>query len=74
MMDEMERMIWSAAFVAEWAETRRRYQDDPDPHLSIDTISGFSCAEVANSALEDYREASTGDDREYLIPVKENWE
>jgi hypothetical protein len=72
-MNDMEKMIWTAAFAAEWQANRKFNRDAGVSHLSIDTISGFSCAEVADVALEHYRKAITGDDSEYLYPVKENW-
>lgn len=72
-MNDMEKMIWAAAYAAEWQANRKFNHEAMVPHLSIDTISGFSCAEVADVALEHYREAITGDDRKYLIPVKEAW-
>jgi hypothetical protein len=72
-MNDLEKMVWAAAYAAEWQANRKFNQDAHVAHLSIDTISGFSCAEVADVALEHFREAMTGDDREYLIPVKEGW-
>lgn len=35
--------------------------------------SGYSCAEVADVALEKFREAIESDDCGYRIPVKEGW-
>ena len=72
-MNEMERLIWAAAYAAEWAANRKFNREAGVSHLSIDTISGFSCAEVADVALKHYREAITGDDAVYLYPVKEGW-
>lgn len=72
-MNDLEKMVWAAAFAAEWQANRNFNQNAGVAHLSIDTISVFSCAEVADVALDHYREAVTGDDRKYLTPVKENW-
>ena len=72
-MSDMEKMIWTAAFAAEWARTRAFYHSSGVSRLSIESISGFACAEVADVALGHYREALTGSDSEYLTPVKENW-
>jgi hypothetical protein len=72
-MNDMEKLIWAAAFAAEWQTNREFNQNAGVAHLSIDSISGFSCAEVADVALEHYREAIKGADAEYLIPVKEKW-
>jgi hypothetical protein len=72
-MNEMEKLVWAAAFAAEWQANRKFNHEAGRLHLSINTISGFSCAEVADVALEHYREAMTCDDAEYLIPVKEAW-
>jgi hypothetical protein len=69
----MEKMIWSAAFVAEWHHERVFRQTHRRDHLPVDGMPGFSCAEVADEALKKYREALVCDDKEYLIPVKENW-
>lgn len=73
-MNNMERMVWAAAFAAEFAKERKFRDDHQVAHLPLKGISGFSCAEIADMALEKYREAITCDDAEYLIPVKETWE
>ena len=72
-MNDMEKMIWAAAFAAEWQANREFNQNAGVAHLSIDTISGFSCAEVADVALKHYREAMTCGDAEYLTPIMERW-
>jgi len=72
-MNDMEKMVWAAAFAAEHAKELKFRQDHPRAHLPITGISGFSCAELADLALERYREALVCDDAEYLLPVKEKW-
>jgi hypothetical protein len=68
----LERNVWAAAFAAEFSLTRDFLHSNPGHSRTTDDISGFSCAEVADVALKKYREAVTGADREYLIPVQEN--
>jgi len=73
---EMERMVWAAAFSAEWAREwnfRRSHHSDRENWGDCRYIPGFSCAEVADCALEAYRDSMVCGDAEYLIPVKENW-
>ena len=70
-MNDMDKLIWAAAYAAEFAESRR-FLDHAG--RAIDEISGYSCAEVADVALEKYRKALKADDAEYLIPVKQGWE
>lgn len=70
-MKELEQQIWAAAFAAEFSYWRQLYMKAT--YHTIDHISGFTCAETADVALEKFREAVTGPDREYLIPVKEGW-
>ena len=75
-MNEMERLIWAGVFAAEWSKERKFREENtssqPGWHDPA-SISGFSCAEVADVAVEAYREAVTGDNGEYLLPVKESW-
>lgn len=69
MMTSLEQQVWAAAYAAEFArESAFRQAHAGYP---IDAISGFSCAEIADVAVIKLREALTGDDREYLLPVKE---
>jgi hypothetical protein len=73
----MEMMIWASAFVAAFERDRRLYESTPSTpgcKYTIDDVSGFHCAEIADVVLEKYREAMTCDDAQYLIPVQENWE
>lgn len=73
-MNDMEKMVWAAAFAQAWDREYRFIKTHQVPHLTVDGISGFSCAELADLAVEKYREAMTGDDHQYLLPVKEDWE
>lgn len=72
MMNEIEKMVWAAAFAAAFQhelDFRQRHARAGD----IDGISGSSCAETADVALQKYREAMVAFDCEYLTPVKEGW-
>jgi hypothetical protein len=69
-MDDLEKMVWAAAFAAEFASERAFLQNHSSKE--IDSISGYSCAEVADVCLEKYREAIASDDCGYLYPVKES--
>jgi hypothetical protein len=69
-MTEMDKLVWAAAYAAEFAQSRAFLGAHG---REIDSISGYSCAEVADVALEKYREAIKSDDAEYLTPVKEGW-
>ena len=68
----LERMVWAAAYANEFARSLDfilTYKSNQ----TIDNVSGFACAEIADVAVEKLREALTGDDKEYLLPVKEGW-
>lgn len=70
MASDVEKLVWAAAFAAEFAQDRallNAHGKEPD------SISGYSCAEVANVAVEKYREAIKSDDAGFLMPVKEVW-
>lgn len=73
-MNEMERMIFSAAFAAafhkEWA-FRVTHQDVTE--AMNHTSQGFSFAEIADEAVKSYRNAMNSEDRGYLLAVEENW-
>lgn len=67
-MTDLEKQVWAATYSAEFSrewEFRTTYGKDRE------AISGFSCAEVADAAVEKLREALTGPDREYLMLVTE---
>lgn len=72
-MSDLEKMVWAAAFAAEFSREYAFRFTHAVPHLPIDGISGFTCGEIADLALEKLREALSGDDREYLVPVREKW-
>lgn len=67
-MTALEQQVWAAAFAAEFSrewEFRMRHGVDPQE------LSGFSCAEIADVAVEKLREALTCEDSKYLLPVIE---
>jgi len=68
---ELEKLVWAASYAAEFSNERRFYSSTPGCKKTIDDISGFSCAEVADVAVAKLREAFTGEDREYLLPIRE---
>jgi len=72
-MNPMEQQVWAAAFAQAWHAEYKFRRENPRDHLPVDGISGFSCGELADLAVETYREALTCEDREYLLPVKEKW-
>lgn len=74
-MNEMERMIFAAAFSAEFHKewTFRVDQVGVGGATGSFGKSAFSIAEVADEAVEAYRKAMQSEDREYLLAVKENW-
>jgi len=67
-LNNMEKLIWAASYAAEFSRVRERMDKYG---RSIDDITGYSCAEVADVALLAYREAIKSDDAGYLTPVKE---
>lgn len=73
-MKELEKLVWAASFAAEFASQRKLYNSTPGSRLTIDDISGYACAEVADVAVEKLREAFSEADGSYLLPVSEGWE
>lgn len=67
---ELERQVWAAAFAAEFVRDSNLLRQHG---RASDAISGFSCAEVADVALEKFRKAMACEDAGYLTPVKESW-
>ena len=66
-MNEIEKMIWAAAFARVFADERAhnrmlRWERE---------IPGFHCAEIADEAVETYRKAMAEDDAKYLLLRKE---
>lgn len=64
-MTKTERDIWVAAFAAMYI------RDFDARHTGlvrggVDSISGYACAEVANAAVDKFREAMAEDDDGYL--------
>jgi hypothetical protein len=70
-MTALEQQVWAAAFAAAFEADRILYYRYGDGTKTVDDIAGFSCAEIADVAVQKLREALTGPDREYLIPVRE---
>lgn len=68
-MTELEKLVWAAAFAA---QHNKEYWFHSDNHLN-EEVSGYYCATIANEAVEKLREALSGDDAKYLLPVKEGW-
>lgn len=66
--------MWAAAYANEFNYYRRLYHDNAGHSYTIDNISGFSCAEVADVAVQKLREALTGEDRGCLLPIQESTE
>jgi len=66
-MTNLETQVWAATFAAEFAR-ERKFQMEYGGGV-VEDINGFSCAEIADSAVERLREALNGDDAEYLLPV-----
>ncbi len=66
-MTDLERAVWGAAFAAEHAAgvAARRSKDKLPP------ISGIYCAEIADEALDLFREAMDGPARRFIIPAQE---
>ena len=67
-MTGLEEKIWAAVFANMFCEefsARSRLSTRPQE------ISGFSCAEIADVAVEKYREAIFSDDAQYLLIAKE---
>jgi len=74
-MNEMERMIFAAAFAAafqkEWAF---RVAHQGITEAMNHTSNGFGFAETADEAVKSYRNAMNSEDRNYLLAVEENWQ
>lgn len=68
-MTGLESKIWAAtfanAFLMEYKEARN-FSDDP-----IASVDGYSCAELAECAVEKFRELANNENREYLTILAE---
>lgn len=67
-MTELEEKIWAAVFAKVLCDERafnHRY-NQPDRE-----VSGFMCAEVADEAVEKFREAVSCEDAKYLLLIQE---
>lgn len=69
-MNKLEQQVWAAAFAAEFSVARALFERGG---RDVNDIDGFSCAEIADVAVERLRAALAGPDREYLLPIKEEW-
>lgn len=66
-MNAIEQYIWAAAFANIFEKERQLSLLRGEP----DSLSGFTCAEIADTAVEKYREALKHPDAEYLLVVKD---
>jgi hypothetical protein len=67
-MNELEKMVWAAAFANEFGRLRDRYYNEPGSKRTVDDISGYGCAETADTAVLKLREAMTDDPEKILLP------
>ena len=70
-MNELERLVWATVFANSYSEESEFIRKHG--HRRTKDISGFSCGEIADSAVDKLRESFVCDDAEYLYPVKEKW-
>lgn len=69
--EQLERLVWAAAFAARFESERAFAQGHG---YSIANVEGFTAAECADVAVEKLRQALSGPDARFLMPVKEAWE
>jgi len=69
----LEQQIWAAAYAAAFVRHRGEMGAAVGQYNPPATPPGFSCAEEADLAVEQYRAAVAegADDREFLLPVAE---
>lgn len=68
---DMERQIWAAAFAAAWD---REYNfGRVHRGWEASDVDGFTCAELADAALDAFRASLVSEDAEYLTPLQEKW-
>ena len=69
-MNDLEKMIWAAAYAAAF-EAERRFLNSHGK--TVDDVSGYACAEIADVALAAYWEEIKSDDGGYLTPTSKGW-
>ena len=67
----MERMVWAAAFAAEFAKERQFRDQRTCAHLPLKGISGFSCAVGTDSPAYTSNEYDQCEQRVFLLRVLE---
>ena len=72
-MSDIDKMVWAAAYAAEFNRVRAFYDEYPHLKKTIDDIDGFSCAEVADVALAEFQKAVEHPDKDLLEPVRRGW-
>jgi hypothetical protein len=73
-VNEIERQIFAATFAAAFWDTWKSSNDHQGVVEAINRVErGFQFAEVADLAVQSYREALSCADREYLLVVVEGW-
>lgn len=77
-MNEMERMVWAAAFAAAYNNSLQfglKHKGGCSEVYDGLRQSGFSFGELADLAVESYREMMAhSPDKGYLLMVKEKWD
>jgi len=66
-MTGLEEKIWAAAFAHAFFQEKRILNS----FMKELKVRGFTCAEMADEAVEAFREAINGDDAQYLLPIQE---
>ncbi len=67
-MSELEKMVWAAAFAAEFSSVRHHYNSEPGLKRTVDDIDGYSCAEIADIAVDKLREGLALDKDKLRLP------
>ena len=70
-MTEIEKTIWASVFAGSFLRDYEFYYKYGNGTKTIDDIYGFSCAEIADEAVEKYREAIFSEDVQHLLIAKE---
>jgi hypothetical protein len=66
-----EEAIWTAAFAGAFIQEFELRAMSVGQQEAIEKTHGFTCAEIADAAVEKYREAINSDDAKHLLIVKE---